>query len=245
MVIVTGQSNLESPIPSPIDSEASLGFEKRDSTHINRMTDSCVLFKLAEYNYHYEMTCFLEDLEREGPEGIVLPYKPKANMKSLLGKNQTASKQLSGLSLHEYLIQKIVSNNPVNSPTCLSADQFTDLENMLPNLKAGYEILEINNSVSLFASLDYGNRLIAAFELHSIEKLAVKISATWEEWLEPNVGIQDSYARKLREIAKLLDQYSRFRKLGLSFSEVYQRRKQVQSMLITSHLVAQYRQQAS
>ena len=84
-----------------------------------------------------------------------------------------------------------------------------------------------------------------AFELHSIEKLAGKISVTWKEWLEENVGIQDSYARKLREIAKTLGKYPRFRTLGLSFSEVYQHRKQIQGMLITNSTVAQYWQQAN
>ena len=171
------------------------------------------------------MACFIENLETEGPEGKVLPYKPKANLKALLGKNQTASKQLSGLDLHEYLVQKIVSNNLVNSPTFfLTQTSSQDLESMLPTLKAGSEILKTRNSVSLFTSLEHGNRLITRFELHSTIKLSGKTSVTWKEWLESNISIQDSYARKLREIAKLLDKYPHFRTLGLPLSEVYQPR---------------------
>ena len=84
-----------------------------------------------------------------------------------------------------------------------------------------------------------------AFELHSIEKLAGKITDMWKQWLEANIGIHESYARKLREISKLLDKYPRFRTVGLSFSEIYQRREQVQDMLITDSTVAQFWQETN
>jgi len=42
-----------------------------------------------------------------------------------------------------------------------------------------------------------------AFEIHSIAKLAGKRSDTWKEFIETHIGIRDSYARKLREIATL------------------------------------------
>lgn len=90
------------------------------------------------------------------------------------------------------------------------------------------------NSVSLSASLYYREWLNVAFELHRIEKLAGKVSGTWKEWLEENVSIQYSYARKLCEIAKLLGKYAHFRTLGLSFLEVYQHKKEIQGMLITA-----------
>lgn len=87
----------------------------------------------------------------------------------------------------------------------------TSLENILDNLKSGYKIIQKQNYVMLSSSIDYGEWLNIAFELHSTEKLAGKISETWKEWLLEKVGIQDSYARKLREIAKLLGKYPHFR----------------------------------
>ena len=49
----------------------------------------------------------------------------------------------------------------------------------------------------------------------------------------------------LREVAKLLCKYPRFRSLGLSFSEIYQHRKQIQVMLATDSSVAKYWHQAN
>ena len=68
--------------------------------------------------------------------------------------------------------------------------------------------------------IDYGDWLNVAFELHYLDKLADKVTFTWKDFIEREIGIQDSYARKMREIAKVLGKYPRFRKLGLSFSEI-------------------------
>ena len=133
------------------------------------------------------------------------------------------SKLLSGKDLHEYLVEKRVTQDKVTCPKVSDAGLFTNLENILEHLKSGYKGLKKQNSGTIAVCIDYGDWLNVAFELHYTEKLAGKISVTWKEWLEANAGIQDSYARKLREIAKLLGKYARFRTLGLPFSEIYQR----------------------
>ena len=191
------------------------------------------------------MLYFAEDLEKDGPTGKSLPQIPRENLKSLLGANSKVSKLLSGQDLHKYLVQNLATQDPVNCPKVSGAGLFTSLESILNNLKSGYALLRKQNSLSLSASLDYGEWLNLAFELHSTEKLAGKITGTWKEWLEGNVGIQDSYARKLREIAKLLGKYPRFRTVGLSFSEIYKHRKQVQGMLITDSTLAQFWQETN
>ena len=101
----------------------------------------------------------------------------------------------------------------------------TSLEDILDNLWSGYDLLKKQNSCTLSASVDYGTWLNVAFELHRCENIMGNFSGTLKEWLEKNVGIQDSYAIKLSEITKLLGKYPHFRALGLSFSEVYQWRK--------------------
>ena len=160
------------------------------------------------------------------------------------GEQKPPTKLLSCQDLHKYLIQKIADTNAGNCPKVSDICMFTSLENILDNLKSGYEALKKQNAFTS-DSIDYGDWLNVAFELHSIAKLAGKTSETWKEWLEAKVGIQDSYARKLREIATIMGKYPRFRTLGLSFSEIYQRRKQIESMLIIDRTVAQYWQQAN
>lgn len=192
--------------------------------------------------YHLDMLKYIKDLKHNGPSGLVLPKKPKVDIKLFLPNNKKKSKLLSGHDLHKYLVKNIVTSNKGIPLTVSEAGEnlFTSLENMIDNLKIAYKFLQNQNCSTLCTCLDFGEWLNIAFELHNIEKQAGKINSTWKEWLETNVGIQDSYARKLREITKILGNYPRFRKLGLSFSEIYNRRKQIQGMLITYCTVSEY-----
>ena len=46
--------------------------------------------------------------------------------------------------------------------------------------------------------------------------------------------------KKLREVAKLLQNYSRFQNVGISFSEIYQRKEQITNLLHTNSIAACY-----
>lgn len=199
----------------------------------------------AHRQYHYDMACFLYELDREGPVGKVLPKKPYPDIKTLLTDHiKKKPNLLSGRDLHEYLMDKQLAVAGATCPTVAEVPFITNLESIVINLKSGYEILKKHNSVSLSNSLYFGEWLDVAFDLHAAEKEAGKVSSTWKYWLEKNVGIQDSYARKLREMSKLLTKYPRFGTLGIPFSEIYQRRKQIQGMVTSDRDIAQYWQQA-
>jgi hypothetical protein len=45
------------------------------------------------------------------------------------------------------------------------------------------------------------------------------------------VGISDAYARKLRKIAGYFYDYKQLRNLGISFSEFWQRKEEIRTML--------------
>ena len=245
------QSNLGSAPPSPIDIDTPdgsiFGADLRDNEtqYTHQWNEQQQQLINAHRNYHYEMMLFVDMLEKEGPGDKVIPKPPKAGLKSLLGDRKKESKLLFGQDLQKYLAEKIVTKDEVTCPKVSDAGLFTNLQGILEHLKSGYDLLKKQNSLCLAASLDYGEWLNMAFELYSLEKLAGKITVTWKEWLEATVGIQDSYARKLWEVAKLLCKYPRFRSLGLSFSEIYQRRKQIQVMLATDSSVAKYWHQAN
>lgn len=245
------QSNLGSAPPSPIDIDTPDGsifgadLTDNETQYTHQWNEQQQQLINAHRNYHYEMMFFVDMLEKEGPGDKVIPKPPKAGLKSLLGDRKKESKLLFGQDLQKYLAEKIVTMDEVTCPKVSDAGIFTNLQDMLKHLKSGYKVLKKQTSVTLAVCIDYGDWLNVAFELHYIEKLAGKMSVTWKEWLEVNVGIQDSYARKLREVAKLLCKYPRFRSLGLSFSEIYQRRKQIQSLLTTDNNAAQYWQQAN
>ena len=62
----------------------------------------------------------------------------------------------------------------------------------------------------------------------------------WQEWLTVNVGICPRYSQKLREVAKSVQKYSRFQNVGISFSEVYQRKEQITNLLQTNSIATCY-----
>jgi len=145
--------------------------------------------------------------------------------------------------MHDYLCRNLISpteNCPTVSQQRQQGQQFASLEDVLTFLQNGYKIVKIQNSNTLSAYIDYGEWLNIAYELHYIDKLSGKITDTWKQWLAKHVGIQESYARKLREINKLLHHYPHFKYLGLSFSEVYRRRKEIQSMLVLNDVAELY-----
>ena len=77
----------------------------------------------------------------------------------------------------------------------------------------------------------YGKMLNEGFNQHELEKDEGRTDSTWEEWIKDNVGISSPQGRKIRAVANLLVPYPGFMRLGLSFSEVYSRRKQIAVML--------------
>ena len=106
---------------------------------------------------------------------------------------------------------------------------YTDLDQISPHLVVGYERVTKQNAVGLRVFLEYACRLELAYELFRLKKWKWQNgdTGTWQEWLTVNVGICPRYSQKLREVAKLLQNYSRFQNVGISFSEIYRRKEQI------------------
>ena len=181
--------------------------------------------------YHRTMVGFIELLSHEGPAFLKIPKPPKRSLK-LLFEPATHSKRLTGHELHTFLVKNLATSGDFSCPRIEEIGDFIDLQSVIPPLKTGYSILKKHNSTLLAVSLDYGNWLNVAFELHSIEKLTGKVTLSWADWMNENIGISVTYAQKLREISKLLKDHRKFRQLGLSFGEIYQNRKQIQALLV-------------
>ena len=65
-------------------------------------------------------------------------------------------------------------------------------------------------------------------------------SRNWQQCLKVNVGICPRYSQMLREVAKLLQYYSIFQNLEISFSEIYQRKEQITNLLQTNYIAECY-----
>ena len=92
---------------------------------------------------------------------------------------------------------------------------------MLVHLKRGHAILQRANSQDVDAAMAYGAWLEKAFVLFMADRRTQSSEQTWKEFLENEVGMEDSYARKLREIYKDFRAFPKIAKLGIHFSELY------------------------
>ena len=195
--------------------------------------------------YHWDMYDFFDDLERNGPSSVQ-PKKPKTDYKFLLqaNKEKLKSNKFVGKELHAYLIKNCVTPGVAAYPKFSEVGLISNLESIKDHLISGYKVLRKSNSDTLAASVDYGDWLNVAFELHNNESLAGKQTDSWKQWLETNVGVGDSYGRKLRTISAVLGKYPGFRNLGLPISEVYGRIKEINSLLVTDKSAAEYWQKA-
>jgi len=133
-----------------------------------------------------------------------------------------------------------VALGDVSCPKLNEVGVITNLSAIKNYLVSGYEGLKKSNCAALAVSIDYGDWLNVAFELHYNETQAGLRTDSWKEWLKTNVGIGDSCVRKLRTISDVFGKYPGFRKLGLSISEVYGRIRAIKSLLTTDAGAAAY-----
>ena len=106
----------------------------------------------------------------------------------------------------------------------------TDLDQIRPHLVAGYERISKQNAVGLRMLLEYGCWLELAYELFKLKKWNGQNgdSGSWQQWLKVNVGICPRYSQMPREVAKLLQNYSRFQNVGISFQKSIGEKNQLQ-----------------
>jgi len=171
-------------------------------------------------------------LESRGPTGEPWPKKPKVDARTLDGAVKMKRTKLSGQELHEYLMQNIITaNERPDLEMNPMVGALPTLESLQTRLREVWENIKKAQQQMVSWYIDYGNALNIAFSMHKLASDAGRRTETWEVWLQENVGISSSQGRKLRIIAKLLLPYPGFRKLGISFDEIYSRRNEIKTML--------------
>jgi len=140
-------------------------------------------------------------------------------------------KVLDGVALHEYLLANCVLFGLV--PQIPTAALGQNLDSVKETLKPGWNVVQQQLRISLCYYIDYGVKLNVAYAQYELEKATGDRKGTWEQWLKDNAGISGPTGRKIRKVAEILEPYPGFKKLGLSFREVYDRINQIKVMLAT------------
>jgi hypothetical protein len=184
-------------------------------------------------------------LEKNGPDGIEFPKKPKGDLEQLL---HTKSKKVQPTidELHTYLVSHITNDitkqyfSVIVKIKEVNKRQLT-LWNLKPLLKTGYAELKNRNANILAAKLDFGEILIVTKKYFDYEnKKGGKLLGTWKKWLKININISERYDNKLRQMSRIFSNYPKFKQLGISFSELYEKRKLIDIHLKTNELFANF-----
>ena len=172
----------------------------------------------------------LDRLASNGPLGVVFPKKPKKSIDTLLP-IEVEKTVLTPEELHQYLVEHLVLDQNV---VCLAVDQlYPDLQSIQPHLKTGFLLLSANSSTSLQCHLQFGLYLRQAFELFQQRKSSTHIKQSWADYLETNItGLSPSYAKQIRDLSEAFQNYPKMQRLGISFNDLYKRRKEILSMFL-------------
>lgn len=180
--------------------------------------------------YHRQMGEYVNDLLNRGNQGQKAPLKPEISLSDLLKKKALPrKKKMTPTELHQYLCTyeaQYVSTEwiPQHTQEWLSIEQ---------DLNKGYNYLKYINNGCLKVFLQFGEKLNLAYRVFLRQK---DYDYTWKEWLKTRIGIDDSYARKLRKVAKVLVRYPRFKRLHITFSEIYKHLPMISEMLLDSEI---------
>ena len=180
--------------------------------------------------YHDSMSYYLTNLVNNGPDiDMPVPKPPKSKLQSLFSPKLKPEQHLIGLELHEYLKTCLV-----NTKVDINVRPWTptSLENIKATLQDGYHILKQHNARLFNHYLLYGQALNSAFDYFSIAKSRAEVphDMTWAKWLKDNIGISNSYAKQLRNIATSFGSYKQFSYLGISFKEFTKRKEHIRLM---------------
>lgn len=182
----------------------------------------------------YYSTCerICEDLLKQGCTERELPATPNPSLSQLLKGKSKSSRKLQGDELHSYLIASIIET-PL--PSLLDRADLSEkpaLEDMVSLLTDGYLRLQGANREVINATLTYGDWLIECQKIFKLQKRKRTITGTWYAWLKEKVGISNQYARQICQMSKMFGKYQRLRLIGVSFYEFYNRRQDIDEMLI-------------
>jgi hypothetical protein len=174
--------------------------------------------------YYQQMWTTTQIKKNNGPEDLQWPKKP------INPNKKTMKTKLSISDFNNYLKTKLIK---LEDPNCSTVDDCNskNIEEILGSLQKGYKLIKCQNAITLECNIEYGRWLNKAYKLHQkaykLHKSEKKSPIPWNSWLKINVGMCSSYERKLRQLASIVKGYPVFRRLGMSFLEVYQLRAEI------------------
>ena len=161
------------------------------------------------------------------------PKKPKTSLTKLFEDNSGQQVMDTTQETQKFLESKLPE---ISLPDCPLQTDFSGSESwpwseMADRIKTTSLHCQRRNGVSLSSHIDMGYLLELGFNKFQDEKILGRQKGTFDKWIQNNAKMTSRHARKLREIARVIQPYPRFRDVGLSLIEVYQHLRSIRMVL--------------
>ena len=156
-------------------------------------------------------------------------------------------KELWGDELHFRLKNMLVSvtseaNEKISAPEHMDITfESCTFDGIKCYLASGNKKLNMKKVEMLQSSLNYGKWLALAYGKFQSNG---KLNDEWARWLFIYVGISESYAWQLQELAEKFYQYPQFHYLPITVSDLYEIRENIEHMLTIPHIANYWKDSA-
>jgi len=150
-------------------------------------------------------------------------------------------KNMSAIDFNKYLktLLRPQSSNANREKVIQQSIMPTDnIEEMAVFLKQSYKNIRDDETVLMSKQLQLGKDLLVAQARYSHFKIESKSKTTWAEWLESNTDISVSYARQVKLIAKLVQEFPKLKDLQISFTCMREMMPKIKSVFTSNQKIA-------
>ena len=202
---------------------------KRSTPSASRENDNRKKACLQWLTYINEMIVYTKRIERQDVYNLVKPQRPGIAFPDPVKKASKLNLQLTGRNLHKYLRSPLVNNDELVFSLEILREN-ADLEEVKAILIRANIALRSANKHLLAMFIETGINFERAFEMHQAEKKNGLIPY-WEHWIKEFAHLGKSQVSRLRQISRLLAPYPKFKQLGVSITEIFERRNYIQHTL--------------
>jgi len=178
------------------------------------------------WKYALDLVTYFNGGWSNGPSNDQPPKKPEGNIMYLLknGKYQVKKLDLDSIkamtaeAFHQYLMSmRAVFDDSIITVGVNQTPK--NMKEIAELLKQEHTILNREEAGTFARHLNMGKLLLVAKRKFDCEKRKKKLKQTWVMWIEENTLIKQAYDRQHREIATLVEKYTKLAKLQISYAD--------------------------
>jgi len=189
----------------------------------------------------------ISEKKERGSTEMKIPKMPEIKLNEIFrkrppktNKNKLDIKGMTDVEFDGYLKEMLLSGSTDFQQTDSQIMPTQDVEEMCRYLKKNYESLR-RKEANLFQDyIKYGTDLAVAKKRFKHYKIQAKCKDKWTVWIENRTGWSSRYTRQLIEVADLVKDYPKLKRLNVKFTEFYDLRKKIVQVFLENEQIRSF-----